>query len=149
MKWKQSQRQTVAFLTFCDAERFSKARFLGEALLKPIRDKPQCASNGDERPNRENSGQLAVLQAIQTQPQPSQHSEWGYEYTCNTLRFVIHFLRVAQKLITSLKVLVPGLVLRPRFDLIFTQRLCLITSANNLTCGRNDTVNGERLEYFF
>jgi hypothetical protein len=110
-------------LTFCDAERFSKARFLGEGLLKPIRDKPQCASNGDERPNRENSGQLSVLQAIQTQPQPSQHNEWGYEYTCNTLRFVVHFLRVAQKLITSLKVLVPGLVLRLRFDFIFTQRL--------------------------
>jgi hypothetical protein len=91
--------------------------------FKPVRDKPQYASNGDERPNRENSGQLAVLQAIQTQPQPSQHNEWGYEYTCNTLRFVVHFLRVAQKLITSLKVLVPGLVLRLRFDLIFTQRL--------------------------
>ena len=102
MKWKQSQRQTVAFLTFCDAERFSKARVLGEGLLKPIRNKPQCASNGDERPNRENSGQLAVLQAIQTQPQPSQHNERGYEYTYNTLRLVIHFLRVAQKLISAI-----------------------------------------------
>src|SRR5262245_28158509 len=79
---------------------------------KPVRDKPQYASNGDERPNRENSGQLAVLQAIQTQPQPGQYNERGYEYTCNTLRFVVHFLRVAQKLITSIQVLVPGLVLR-------------------------------------
>jgi len=59
-------------------------------------------SNGDERPNRENSGQLAVLQAIQTHPQPSQHNKRGYEYTCNTPRFIIHFLRVAQKLITAI-----------------------------------------------
>ena len=66
-----------------------------ERLLKPIRDKPQGASNGDERPNRENAAQPAVLQAIQTQPQPSQHNERGYEYTCNTLRFLIHFLTVA------------------------------------------------------
>src|SRR5215831_370152 len=55
------------------------------AYSKPIRDKPQSASNGDERPNRENAAQPAVLQAIQTQPQPSQHNEGGYEYTCNTL----------------------------------------------------------------
>jgi len=80
----------------------SRGPWLVGRLLKPSRDKPQRASNGDERPNRENSGQLAVLQAIQTQPQPSQHNERGYEYTYNTLRLVIHFLRVAQKLISAI-----------------------------------------------
>ena len=45
------------------------------AYSKPIRDKPQSAGNGDERPNRENAAQPAVLQAIQTQPQSSQHNE--------------------------------------------------------------------------
>jgi hypothetical protein len=77
-----------------------------DGLFKPIRHKPQSASNGDERPNRENAPQPAVLQAFQTQPQPSQHNERGYEYTCNTLRFLVHSLRVAQKLIATICVLV-------------------------------------------
>jgi hypothetical protein len=65
------------------------------AYSKPIRDKPQSASNGDERPNRENAAQPAVLQAIQTQPQPSQHNERRDEYSCETLHFVTHFRRIA------------------------------------------------------
>jgi hypothetical protein len=72
------------------------------AYSKPIRDKPQSASNGDERPNRENAAQSAVLQAIQTQPQPSQHNERRNEYSCDTLRFVTHFLKVAQNLIATI-----------------------------------------------
>jgi hypothetical protein len=48
-------------------------------LLKPIRDKPQCASNGDERPNRENATQLAVFQSFQAQPQPDEHHGGSYK----------------------------------------------------------------------
>jgi hypothetical protein len=48
-------------------------------LVKPIRDKPQGASNGDERPNPENAAQLARPHTFNAQPQPDQHNNWGYE----------------------------------------------------------------------
>jgi hypothetical protein len=44
-------------------------------LLKTqIRDKPQCARNGDKRPNRENAIQFAMFEAFQAQPKPNQHN---------------------------------------------------------------------------
>jgi hypothetical protein len=51
----------------------------GALKVKPVWDQPQGASNGDERPNRENAIQLAMFQAFQAQPQPDQHDSWGYE----------------------------------------------------------------------
>jgi hypothetical protein len=51
----------------------------GVRLVKPIRDKPHGASNGDERPNPENATQLAMPQTFNAQPQPDQHNNWGYE----------------------------------------------------------------------
>ena len=66
----------------CEGDQFELGM---KGLLKPIRHKPQSASNGDERSNPENAAQPAVLQAIETQPQPTQHKERGYEYTCHTL----------------------------------------------------------------